>query len=246
MSESEIVSTLQAEATTAPKSRRKLWWLLLLIALVVALAFTPIGTWADGIRLWVEHQGAWGPLFLILLMGLWGQLFPTMPLQLVVAGLYGLWYGALITYAGASLAMLISLLVGRFLLRAWLADFLQRFKLTRSIDAALVAESWRGVALIRLSNAAPAHAINWVLSVSRLPIVTIFVVSIVTKTPGIIVFAAIGQASLGGAESRTHPLTWVMLVIGISATVLVIATLGRRTRQLMQAEKQTEATTASA
>ena len=115
------------------------------------LGFHPIGTWADGIRLWIEHQGAWGPLFLILLMGLWGQLFPTMPLQLVVAGLYGLWYGALITYAGASLAMLISLLVGRFLLRAWLADFLQRFKLTRSIDAALVAESWRVVALIRLS-----------------------------------------------------------------------------------------------
>ena len=223
------------------KSSRKYALIFLVIACVISLAFTPIGEWADAIRLWAEQQGAWGPVFLILLMGLWGQLFPTMPLQLVVAGLYGLWYGALITYAGAGLAMLISLLFGRFFIRAWLANFLQRFALTRSIDAALVAESWRGVALLRLSNAAPAHVINWVLSVSRLPIVTIFVVSIITKTPGIIMFAAIGQASLGDAESRTHPLTWVMVAVGITATILVIATLGRRARDLMRAEQSEHA-----
>ena len=125
------------------KSRKKVFWIICTLGLVVALALSPIGEWADSIRLFAEQQGAWGPVFLILLMGIWGQLFPTMPLQLVIAGLYGLWHGVLITYAGAGLAMLISLLVGRFIVRAWLADFLQRFALTRSIDAALVAESWR-------------------------------------------------------------------------------------------------------
>ena len=55
--------------------------------------------------------------------------------------------------------------------------------------------------------------------------------------PGVIMFAAIGQASMGSEESRTNPLTWVMLVIGVTATDLVVFTLNRRTRELMRQDR---------
>lgn len=219
---------------TLPSPRLVIILALSLLA-VLLVAFLPIAAWAQGVRDWVDGFGAWGPWLLIAIMAPWGMFIPTVPLQFVAAGLYGIGPGIAIAYAGVSLAMCLILALGRGFLRRPIQRLIARQRTLRHLDTAIALEGWRAVALIRLSSVAPAHLVNWVLSVSSLPISTIVIVTLLAKAPGVILFAVLGHAGLGGAEARAHPMTWVLVGVGLIATVAVVIIVRRRTQALMAA-----------
>lgn len=224
----------------AKRSRRQRnAWMALAVVLLVGIGLAvPVADWAESLRSWMHAWGAWGPWLMIAVLTLWGVLFPVLPLQIIAGALFGVGMGIFVSYVGTSAAMALTLAVGRYGLRGPVSRWIARYPTTRAIDAALVAEGWRAIMLIRFSNMVPAHIVNWALSVSAMPMRVIIPVLLLTKIPGSVILASAGSAGLGTDDMRSGPLIWVVVAISVVASILAAYFLGRRAREFMQQELQ--------
>ncbi|TVR14519.1 MAG: TVP38/TMEM64 family protein [Planctomycetota bacterium] len=227
-----------SEQERRSRRQRRAWIALFAVVLVGIGLVVPVAEWADAVRSWMLAWGPWGPLLMIAVLSLWGIALPILPLQVISGALFGAGMGIFVSYVGTSIAMALTLAVGRYVLRGPVARWIARYPTTRAIDAALVAEGWRAIVLIRFSNMVPAHIVHWALSVSAMPMRVIIPVLLLTKIPGAVILASAGSAGLGTEDMRSGPMVWIVVAVSIVASILAAYFLGRRARQFMQREMQ--------
>lgn len=220
------------------RRQRRAWMALIVLVLIGLGVFVPVGELTDAMRSWLHSWGAWGPWIMIAVLSVWGIALPILPVQILAGALFGTAMGIFVAYVGTGIAMGLSLAMGRYALRGPVSRWIARYPTTRAIDAALVAEGWRAIVLIRFSNMVPAHIVNWALAVSAMPMRVIIPVLMLTKIPGAVILASAGSAGLGTEDMRSGPLVWVVVAISIVASILAAYFLGRRARQFMQREME--------
>jgi len=179
-----------------------------------AIAFVPL------YALWVT----------LLLPGVWASM--------LAGALYGTAWGSVVVFVGACLGAEVVFLLGRSWLRDWARGQLQRTPRLQAIEGAVSREGLKLVLLTRLSPAFPFSLLNLAYGLSQVSLRD-YTLGLIGILPGTVLFCALGAlagdvARFGAVLSgRADPATWALRVLGVVATVVVVALVGNAARQAL-------------
>lgn len=197
-------------------------WLPLLASPLGAVAFVPL------YALWVT----------LLLPGVWASM--------LAGALYGTWWGSVVVFLGACLGAEIVFLLGRGRLRGWARRRLAAAPKLLAVEQAVSREGLRLVLLTRLSPAFPFSLLNLAYGLSEVSLRD-YTIGLIGILPGTVLFCALG--ALAGDVTRFNtvlagqadPLTWVVRILGIAATVAVTLLVTRVARRALAEPARAEA-----
>jgi uncharacterized membrane protein YdjX (TVP38/TMEM64 family) len=212
--------------------------LLLLAVLIMG------GRWA-GARLpafaaWIEGIGAWGPVVFIAGYAAATLAFaPGSLLTLAAGAIFGLGRGVLYTFVAATLGASGAFLVARYLARPAIEKRLAAHPRFAAIDRAVARQGRKIVFLLRLSPVFPFNLLNYALGLTRVRFVDYLVASL-GMIPGTLLYVYYGKvagdvASLAaGAAVERGVEYYVLLALGLLATVVVTAVITRTARRALR------------
>jgi uncharacterized membrane protein YdjX (TVP38/TMEM64 family) len=141
--------------------------------------------------------------------------------------LFGVVRGSIYVSIGATLGATAAFVLGRYLMRDWVARRIERNARFRAIDDAVGREGWKIVALTRLSPVFPFNLLNYAFGLTNVSLLDYVAASWAGMIPGTVLYVYIGSLSgdLARAASRgaqTRPAgAWVLNVVGFVATLAV-------------------------
>jgi uncharacterized membrane protein YdjX (TVP38/TMEM64 family) len=148
---------------------------------------------ATALEAWVAGAGAAGPLLFIVIYALATVLFlPGAALTLVGGALFGPVVGTLYNLTGATIGAVIAFLAARHVAADWV-----RHRAGPRIDGIMrgvETEGWRFVAFTRLVPLFPFNLLNYVLGLTRIPLMAYVLATAVFMLPGAIVYTYLGYA----------------------------------------------------
>lgn len=204
---------------------------LILIGLSVLAAVLPVKDWLRQFIGWVQQLGPVGVIVFIVGYALATVLFLPGWIFTVSAGLiYGIVGGTLVALAGAILGSSLAFLVARYLLRQNIEEMTRKNPRFRAIDEAIGKNGWKIVGLLRLSPLIPFNLSNYFYGITSISFASYVAVSAIGMIPGTLMYAylgAIGQASVSGGTSQRSPLQYLLLGIGLVATIAVTILVSR-------------------
>ena len=188
------------------------------------------------VALQLETLGAWGPVAFIALYVLGSIAFvPGALLTLAAGAVFGLWRGALVVFTGAvlgsSAAFAIARTVGRNRVAAWLA----RDERMAAVGRAVAGKGFTVVLLLRLSPVFPYNLLNYALGLSGIRYRD-FLMGSIGMLPGTFLYTYYGKvvgdvaALVAGASAPRGPEYYVLLGLGLAATVAVTVVITRAAR----------------
>ncbi len=189
----------------------------------------------------VKALGAWAPVAFILAYVVATVAFvPGSLLTLAAGAIFGIVYGTLYVFVGATLGASAAFLVARHLARATVERHLATSPRFTALDTALGREGRRIVLLLRLSPVFPFNMLNYVLGVTRVTFRDYLVASI-GMLPGTVLYVyyghVVGNVAVlaGGAAPPRDTAYYVLLVVGLIATIAVTAFVTRTARRALAA-----------
>jgi len=175
---------------------------------------------------WVQSLGVWGPLAFIAGYGLAALLLiPAVLLTLSGGAIFGFRRGMLYVSLGATLGAVLSFFAARYLVRGFVEAYVNRHPRLVAIDRAVESEGARLVFLLRLSPIVPFVLLNYVLGISRVSWRD-YMVGLSGMLPAVAVYVYAGKVAgdlatlAAGVASPRGPLYYVLLTVGLAATVL--------------------------
>ena len=179
-----------------------------------AVAFVPL------YALWVT----------LLLPGVWASM--------LAGALYGTALGSAVVFVGASLGALVVFLLGRGWMREWARRRLASTPRLQAVEQAVRREGLKLVLLTRLSPAFPFSLLNLAYGLSEVSLRD-YTIGLIGILPGTVLFCGLG--ALAGDVARfgevlagqADPLTWVVRLLGIAATVAVTVVITRVARRAL-------------
>lgn len=185
-----------------------LWLVLNQMGMPETLAPGALASWLDG-------QGLWGPLLLILLMILAVVVgpIPTLPVSAAAGLAFGILAGTLVAITGATLGALIAFWVSRLLARDYFRRKLGEHPLFAP-DASSAALFW-GVLLTRLIPLFSFALISYAAGLTAITAGRFALASVVGMLPMTFVFAGLGQTY------ELHP-AWTALAAALLLAVMVV------------------------
>lgn len=208
---------------------------LLLIALLASIGFAwtlvPFVEWIEAFRGWILSLGALGVvLFIALYVLITVGLGPATALTLSAGLAYGAW-GFPLVLASATLAAAMAFLLGRYVARERVSQFIRRDSRLDVLNKAVSAEGWRVVALLRLSPLLPYGVQSYLFSVTEIQFVPYVLATFIGIMPASALFVYIG--SLGTSLASTGWLQWLFIGGGLVATAIVVWVIGKRAKQAL-------------
>lgn len=179
----------------------------------------------------LRARGAWGALLFIGAFAVASAAFvPAGPLTMMSGALFGIGTGTACAFLGAALGAVLAFLLSRYAARATVERWLARNPRMAAIAVA-VGGHGRVVALLRLSPVIPFSVINVVMGVTSIRFVD-FVVANLAMLPVTALYAYYGAAAgalvtAHGAEHPRDAAYWILLVVGLAATVAVTTLVTR-------------------
>lgn len=220
---------------------------LVLAALVgVALFFVgrAAGPYLPRFVAWVEGLGPWGPVAFVLGYAVATvALLPGSVLTLIGGAVFGLVWGTLYVFVAAVLGAGAAFLVARYVARPAVERRLRGDKRFERIDAAIGRQGTKVVLLLRLSPVLPFNLLNYALGLTRVRFRDYLLAS-VGMLPGTLLYVYYGKvagdvaALLGGAEIDRGTAYYLVLGLGLLATVGVTVVVTRIARRALAEETE--------
>ncbi|HUE89832.1 MAG TPA: TVP38/TMEM64 family protein [Vicinamibacterales bacterium] len=189
---------------------------------------------------WVQALGAWGPLaFVAGYLVVTVLMMPAFLLTLAAGALWGFWLGLLLAMTGAVLGATCAFLGARSVVRGVVERYVARHPRLVAIDRAVEAEGARLVLLLRMSPAVPFVLLNYVLGVSRISLRDHFV-GLVGMIPTAAMYVYAGKvagdlaALASGAPLHRGPAYYVLITLGLAATVVATVLITRAARRALE------------
>lgn len=232
--------------TSSWPGRLKLLAAGLILAAVIliarALPLDQIGNLLGG---WIEGLGVWGPAIFALIYGVWATAFlPGAALTLVGGAIFGLGTGLAAVWCGAMIAMALSFLISRYFARERVEKMARSNPKFGAIDGAIDEGGWKIVALLRLSPAVPFNLQNYLYGLTPIGFWTCWLTSAVAILPGTFLYVYLGHLAgqglqaAGGAGGDKPLAQWILLGVGLLATVAVTVYVTKLARK--QLDEQTD------
>lgn len=198
--------------------------------------------WLRNALQWIESLGAVGAIAFIFLYVIATVAFlPGSILTLGAGVVFGVVWGSLYVFIGATLGATAAFLVGRYLARGWVAKKIADNKKFAAIDRAVGREGLKIVLLTRLSPIFPFNLLNYAFGITGVSLKDYFIGS-VGMIPGTIMYVYIGSlagnlAMIGTQTQPTNPtVQWAIRIIGFIATLAVTIYVTRIARKALEQE----------
>ncbi|KAL4642596.1 hypothetical protein ACB092_02G031100 [Castanea dentata] len=208
--------------------------LFLLLAAVVTACFTfPIEKILKNFLLWVEQDlGPWGPLVLaVAYIPLTVLAVPASVLTLGGGYLFGLPVGFVADSIGASIGAGAAFLLGRTIGRSFVISKLKDYPQFRSIAIAIHASGFKIVLLLRLVPLLPFNMLNYLLSVTPVPLGEYMLASWLGMMPITLALVYVGttlkdlsDVTHGWSEFSKTRLAFIILGLAVSVVLMVCVT----------------------
>lgn len=213
----------------------------MVICLLLILRQAPVGAWMQRLEPTLEALGLWGAvIFVLLYITATVLMLPGAPLTIAAGAVFGLGWGlaavSLASTTGAAMAFLIARHAARRRVQ-------QRFGHShhfRAMDAAVKEGGWKIVALLRLSPAVPFNVQNYLWGLTGVGFWACILTSWAAMLPGTFLYVYLGYAGRAGVAAaagegggRTVG-EWVMLGVGLAATLAVTIYVTRLARRKLR------------
>ena len=215
---------------------------LLALGIVVALLFAGrrLGALVPEFAQYIEGLGAVGPLVFILGYAVATVAFiPGSLLTLAAGAIFGLVKGVAIVFVGATIGSILAFLLSRYVARRAIEQRIAGNSTFAAVDRAIAAQGRRIVLLLRLSPAFPFSLLNYALGLSRISFVD-YVLASVGMLPGTVLYVYYGKlagdvaALAGGASTPRDTGYYVVLALGLLATIVVTTMVTRTARTALR------------
>jgi len=200
-----------------------------------ALGGRLLSVWAG-----LHNLGAWAAVVFIALYCaatvLW---IPGSVLTLAAGAAFGLVAGTVYALIGATTGASLAFLVARYLARSHIERRLVSYPKLRAIDTAVEHQGRKVVLLLRLSPLFPFNALNYALGLTAVRFRDFLLGSAVGMVPGTLMYVyaghAAGEVAAGAAGADRGAGHYVLLGVGLLATLGVTAILTRAARRSLEA-----------
>lgn len=224
------------------KTRRILVLSCLALLVAAAAVLLPVREFTRSFVTWIEGTGAWGPVLLAAAYIPATVLFiPGTILTLAAGFAYEIVLGTAIVSVGSVLGSSAAFLLGRTLMRDWVARKMEARPRLKAIDEAVAREGFRVTLLIRLSPAFPYNLMGYVFGVTRVRFRDHFFASWIGMLPGTVLYVYLGCAARRLADpdlaaEGPHPAFFVGgLILSLVVTVYVARMAQRAIRNAVPA-----------
>lgn len=211
-------------------------------AVVLAVAFFPVGDWALRVVAWVRGAGPVGVLvFALCYVVAATLLMPASALTLGAGFVYGPVVGTLVVSPVSVLAASVAFLLARSVARAWVSRRVERDGRFAAIDAAVADSGFKIVALLRLSPVLPFGVLNYALGLTRVRLRDYVLASWLAMFPATALYVYLGSLITSAAQlasgDRPDAGPWERALYfgGLGATLLVTVLLTRIARRALRA-----------
>ena len=176
---------------------------------------------------WINSLGALGGIVFIGIYIIATLAFlPASILTLGAGIIFGVIWGSLYVFIGATLGAVAAFLGGRYLAQGWVKEKIASYKKFAIIDKAVSKEGLKIVLLVRLSPLFPFNLLNYAFGITSVSFQD-YLIGSVGMIPGTIMYVYFGYLLGNIALIGTHNqpvnliLHWVIKIIGLIATIAV-------------------------
>ncbi|XP_057805962.1 uncharacterized protein LOC131020928 [Salvia miltiorrhiza] len=208
--------------------------LLLLAAIVIACFTLPVEKMLSDFLVWVEEDlGPWGPLVLaVAYIPLTILAVPASVLTLGGGYLFGLPVGFVADSVGATIGAGAAFLLGRTLGRSFVMAKLKDYPQFRAVEIAIRRSGFKIVLLLRLVPLLPFNMLNYLLSVTSVPLVPYLLASWLGMMPITLALVYVGT-TLKDISDVTHGWSgfsktrWAFIVLSLVVSVVLMVIVTR-------------------
>jgi len=210
---------------------------LVVVVLIIVWSVLPLSEWIEKFRLWILELGLFGVIaFAVIYVLLTVVLGPSSALTFAAGLAYGFW-GFPLVVVSATVGAAAAFILGRYVAHRKVLAMVERNPRLNSLHQAISDESWRVVALLRLSPLIPYGVQNYLFSVTNIPFVPYVVATLFGIMPATALYVYIG--SLGSAATGEGGLMkWSLIAAGLVATALVAWLVGKRASEVLARHEQ--------
>lgn len=176
---------------------------------------------------WIESLGYIGGIAFIAIYILATVAFlPASILTLGAGAVFGVIWGSLYVFIGATLGAIAAFLIGRYLARDWISNKIAGNQKFAAIDQAVAHSGFKIVLLTRLSPLFPFNLLNYAFGITGVGLKDYAIASI-GMLPATVMYVYIGSlagdiARIGSDNQSPDPtFQWVIRIIGLIATIAV-------------------------
>ncbi len=201
-----------------------------------------LGGYVPAFAAWVDELGFWGPA--VFVAGYAAATLAFVPgsiLTMAAGAIFGLAKGTLLVFFGATLGSTLSFLVARYVARGAIERRLADRPRFQAIDRAASRHGLKIIFLLRLSPVFPYNLLNYGLGLTRVKLRD-YVLAAFGMVPGTFLYVYYGKAlgSLaavaGGAAPEKGLGDWLLLGVGLAATVAVTVIVARIAKRALAEE----------
>jgi uncharacterized membrane protein YdjX (TVP38/TMEM64 family) len=223
---------------------------LLIVAGLFALARAlPIEPALQALQGWVERHGAAGTAVFVGVYVLAALLFvPGSALTIAAGALFGLWLGTALVSVAATTTAALAFLIARYLARGAVERKARANPRFGAIDRAITEGGWKIIALLRLSPAVPFSLGNYLFGLTAIGFWPYVLSSWIAMLPGTFLYVYLGHAGSAGlaaassGEMEKGSGQWVLLGVGLLATIVVTVYVTRLARREIAKRTSIEST----
>lgn len=223
------------------------WKTVLKVAVVLAvvavlfLAGRELGGYVEGFIAWIEGLGAWAPLVFMIGYAVATVAFvPGSVLTLASGALFGLFWGTVYAWTGATVGAGAAFLIARYVARGWVERKIEGNPTFSHLDESIEKDGGKIVALLRLAPVFPFVLLNYALGLTKVRFLHYMVASF-AMLPGTLLYVYyghVGRAALAGGQTVWD---WVLLGVGLVAVLAVTVLITRKAKRALAEKTALEA-----
>jgi uncharacterized membrane protein YdjX (TVP38/TMEM64 family) len=191
---------------------------------------------------WINSLGSLGGIVFIGIYIIATLAFlPAAILTLGAGVIFGVIWGSLYVFVGATLGAIAAFLVGRYLARGWVKEKISSYKKFTNIDQAVSKEGLKIVFLIRLSPLFPFNLLNYALGLTNVSLKDYSLASF-GMIPGTIMYVYLGYlagdlALIGNKNQPDNMIFhWLIQIIGLISTIAVTVYVTKIAKKALEEE----------
>lgn len=191
---------------------------------------------------WINSLGAIGGIVFIGIYIIATLAFlPAALLTLGAGVIFGVTWGSVYVFIGATLGAIAAFLGGRYLAQGWVKEKISSYKKFTNIDQAVSKEGLKIVFLIRLSPLFPFNLLNYALGLTNVSLKDYSLASF-GMIPGTIMYVYLGYlagdlALIGNKNQPDNMIFhWLIQIIGLISTIAVTVYVTKIAKKSLEEE----------